>query len=856
MALVLYKPAFWFALIAQAILLIWFARRLNLRWRSAWFLRVALIALVLYGVFSPKGELLRRPVVDNQVLIIDQSDSVSAEDQTHVQEISQQWMAGGQGRLTIVYGASAEPVISGQDNWPNVDSRGSDVLAALEMADEMLGIRSGNVYLASDGAIGSQAAIDSAIDTLYADGHTLSLIALATRESGRDIYVGPLWVPTGLWENTQFVAVLPIYLPEESEVRFRLEIDDVVWSEHSDFLPAGEHILSFPAQARTEGILILSASVSVDGDQNPENNQAYATIPVFAAPDALFVTSDEFAASGFSQALRQTGMRLIVTSPSSFPTELKNLETYKVIFLHNLLVSELTDEQLIAIKLFVSQFGRGLVIIGGKSSYTLGGYKNSLLEPLLPISLVPPERKERVPETLVLVLDVSSSMRLRSESNVRRINLAKEAALRAIEILQSDDYLGVMTFSGESFWDVPIHQVGEGISLRQSQDAVSGIVIGSVTYMYKAMQAAIDEIQANLTTDTPHLLLLSDGESFDGSPEEFVALAAAAQEQGIVISTIALGDESDAELMGLIAQAGNGRLYYVQDPDQLPSIMISESRAARSENIQEGLTSLVEGEKGHPLLSGLSVSDMPNLSGYNAVSSRAEEGAEDVLLSASFEDPLLSVWQYGLGRVAAWLGDAGEKWATEWLDWQNLGNFWAQVVRYTLPDPSLQPTQVQVNVHDDEVTVTTYIRTPEMAPVNLAGVKFSYAESDGDVFAGNIPQAAPGKYERIFHIAEEGAYRGVVTVIVDENEQVVLAPFAINYPEEWKPVSLNDAQQVIQNWVDRSNGLDIVIEDLLEGDEEQREQSALSIASDWLLIALVFLWPIEVAIRRRWLPWQ
>jgi hypothetical protein len=44
--------------------------------------------------------------------------------------------------------------------------------------------------------------------------------------------------------------------------------------------------------------------------------------------------------------------------------------------------------------------------------------------------------------------------------------------------------------------------------------------------------------------------------------------------------------------MNEIAKHGKGRYYEVLDPNQLPKIMISESKAARAENVQSGVTRL------------------------------------------------------------------------------------------------------------------------------------------------------------------------------------------------------------------------------------------------------------------------
>ena len=48
------------------------------------------------------------------------------------------------------------------------------------------------------------------------------------------------------------------------------------------------------------------------------------------------------------------------------------------------------------------------------------------------------------------------------------------------------------------------------------------------------------------------------------------------------------------------------------------------------------------------------------------------------------DDPVYAVWQYGLGRAAAFTSDAKPRWAAGWMNWSGFGQFWAQVFRDTL----------------------------------------------------------------------------------------------------------------------------------------------------------------------------
>jgi hypothetical protein len=450
--------------------------------------------------------------------------------------------------------------------------------------------------------------------------------------------------------------------------------------------------------------------------------------------------------------------------------------------------------------------------------------------------------------------------------DVPPIALAREAAMRSIETLREEDFLGVLTFSDAPNWDVALRVIGGSAGLREALDAVSRVEPNGGTQMFKAMQTAL-EAMAALPPDAPenrHILMLSDGQSTDGNPGDFRALAEAAQAQGITISTIALGMDADTDLMEMIAEAAQGRFYAVRDANDLPRILISESEAARSENVQTGETRLKVGESGHPILSGLSPAQLPALNGYNALRSKADNGAEDVLIASGFDDPILATWQYGLGRVTAWMGDLGDEWTGAWADEAAAGQFWSQVIRYGLVDPSLGPAQVTVDAGPTRLTVDAFLFTRDGNPLNLAQAIFSYAESLPDGSAGEVRsyrlvQNGAGSYELNLPRPPDGAYRAALEFNDETGQKIEMpAPFAVNPPDEWLPRDPEQGRANLETWAKAAGGSVTGFDELLAPAVAEETETAPGWDDLWqrLLLALVILWPVEIAIRRRWLPWM
>ena len=79
-------------------------------------------------------------------------------------------------------------------------------------------------------------------------------------------------------------------------------------------------------------------------------------------------------------------------------------------------------------------------------------------------------------------------------------------------------------------------------------------------------------------------------------------------------------------------------------------------------------------EDGRPL-AGANVSVL----GYNRVAPKTKA---EVLLTIG-DDPLLAVWSYGRGRVAAFTSDCAPHWAPpEFLNWAGYRGLWVNLVRW------------------------------------------------------------------------------------------------------------------------------------------------------------------------------
>ncbi|MBN1666354.1 MAG: VWA domain-containing protein [Anaerolineales bacterium] len=846
MALALDNLWFWVLLLALGGGFYALARWLAVPLVPAFVMRLGLLLILLLGAFWPSSA-QGGSAAHKEILILDLRQNVDVAAHQAAVQAAIDWLAGAENRFVFAVGTQAQAAA-----LPELDfaGRADNLAEVLAQVGQTFGDGVGRVIVASNGIPIGGADVEAQLQQLAARGYTVDFLPLDAYAGENDLYVTRLWTPSSAVVGIPLAPVVTFYAPRAGAASVRWLVNGEVVLTEDIPVQEGRNQQSLSITPHTAGITTAQVSVTWENDPRQENNVGYAALAVWAQPRVLMITQNLETAGRLRDALGRQGIQVSFAIPGDIPVEVSALEPYQAVIVHNILAKDISAAQMAALEAFTADLGRGLIFLGGRNSYTLGGYQGTLLAEVLPLEMTPPTRAERPPLGLLLVLDRSGSMAQAETGAPLPIDLAREAAIRAVETLESDDYLGVLTYAGTPSWDVPLAQLGDGLNLRLVQDAISQVNAGGGTNMYQALDQALDSFLGLRTVETRHVILLSDGISYDGTPETFRELAAFARQQGITLSVISLGEETDRALLAAIAEAGEGRLLEVTDPADLPRIMVSESQAARGDNVAQGTSGLALGEGAHPMLAGLSLEQLPTVRGHNALAPKPD--AEIVLQDAESGDPLLAVWQLGLGRVAAWTSDIGEDWLGGWADQTLAGKFWAQVIAYTLPDPVSGRVQTTVEITPDGIVVNTHLAALDGTPLNAATVQFQYADAAG-AHTYAMLQVAPGQYRATIPALPPGSYRGLVAYTFPDDVGEVPVPLAIPYPADWQPVDPQAGVRNLENWAELVAGELIAWTDLLTA-----PVIAQAPAPDWRwlpVLLLVLSWPLEIAVRRRWLPW-
>jgi Mg-chelatase subunit ChlD len=853
-------PAVWLAMLALA----W-----PRRFKPAGPLLLRLALLALLGValtrpvfVPPVGP--AEPPPEQRVLLVDQSASLGQAGQAALRAEAARLGAAYPDTALLYFGGRpvfAAGLEAGQAG-AFIEPEQTNLAAALTAGANLLHQNSGRLALLTDGA-------PTAGDTLAAArqlaGVGLPVDVLLVPASqletwqGRaaDVSVAQVSVPPVLRQGQSFAIEVTLHSHAAvPDVTLRVEhgVDQFEILEDTVALSPGLNQFTFETRAGPVGLFTVLAQAAAAGDPLPVNNSLAAVAPVYPPPTVLVVSADQADASRFATLLQRAGFQTRRIAPALLPARLSELEAYSGMVLLNVSAREVTLEQMIAVQEFGRSLGSGILFTGGRESLSLGGYADTPLADLLPVSLEPPPREERPPVALLLMIDHSGSM-VEKRDEVTKLAMAKEAAIRAVDFLGPDDLLGVLMFDDKFEWVVPFQPVQDGAALLQIEQAIAAIAGGGGTRILPAMAEALPALMAQKTAQAArHAVLLTDGKSFDSGVglADYEALVEAAQAAGVTLSTIAIGRDADEKLLMRLAELGKGRYHFAAQPDELPELTIAESNILRSQAVQEGdFTPAVAAP--HAIVRGLfGGAAMPNLAGYIALTSKP---LAEVALQTGPGDPLLAVWGYGLGRVAVWASDTGAEWAAGLTNWPNTGRFWGQVVGYTLPGPGLGLLQVSAAMQPDGVAIiTAEAVTAAGQPVDLAPPTAVLTTSGGRQEPFGLRQVAPGRYQQQVRLPNPGPYGMRVTQArPGQAQEAVSVGLVRGYAPEYAIPPTDSGLALLRQVAALTGGQPFGPGDTPPGFAPPARTKAAPVPIElwwWPVVAALGLWPVEIAWRR------
>ncbi|MDO3408660.1 VWA domain-containing protein [Saccharibacillus sp. CPCC 101409] len=640
--------------------------------------------------------------------------------------------------------ASAEQTLTGSGDRLTslaaaVDPDYTNVQRALQLASGMLGTGDPRIVLISDGSENAGSML-SAGKLLKNRGIKVDVLEKESG-SGKDAAIDSLSLPERLYLGESFSAEAEIRSTFGGTAVVRLYEDNMEIGSQTVNVEQGDTRVLLQGIAKKPGLHRYRAELSMPGDGQSANNAAFAFTRVAGSPAVLIVEGKPGTSGNISKALNAGLVDTTVISPEMLPSELADYAVYDSVIFNNVSADKLGQAKMDLIETAVRSYGIGFMMSGGDQSFGLGGYFETPIERALPVSMEL-EGKREVPELgLILVIDRSGSM------DGSKIELAKEAAMRTVELMRAKDTVGVVAFDDSPWWVVEPQKLADK---EEVLEQIQSIPSGGGTNIYPALQSAAERMK-EIKAQRKHIILLTDGQSAGGGSYEDLLGELGAE--NVTVSSVAVGSDADRRLLEEVARLGKGRFYDVQDETTLPAIFSREAvLLARTYIVNKPFTpAIADAGDWAPLFAN----GLPQIEGYIATS--AKPSAQTALASPE-PDPLLVRWQYGSGRTVAWTSDLTGEWSGHWVSWDKFANVLTQTVKWTFPQFTASPYRVETAVGENglELNVSVSAGETETLPAELS------ASFGGDGGENSEPvtlvQTAPGNYTGVLPVVDPGAY--------------------------------------------------------------------------------------------------
>jgi len=335
--------------------------------------------------------------------------------------------------------------------------------------------------------------------------------------------------------------------------------------------------------------------------------------------------------------------------------------------------------------------GGGLLVVGGNNSYNDGGYYESDFENLLPVrsSEAPSKKGEQM--NVVILLDISGSTGATMAGNTK-IDVEKAIAVKMVRDLKMA-HIGVVAFNSDAFVIQQIHKMEDTGAL---EDKISRLRFGGGTYVLVGLIKARDMLRS--VQGSRYIIVISDGVT--NYPVQSFKEATFMAADSFIIHTIGVGFDTDTSFMRGLALRGNG-VYF--EPSESDRVKIIFGGLEEEGGEGEGRFTMVVMDTHHFITEGIGATNI-SIEEFNKVT---EKSSAQVLAATRDLQPLLTVWRFGLGRVASLTVDGGDEWANRLYTSGN-SKLVSSTINWIIGDPD-EDGELQIDCADARVGEETPI---------------------------------------------------------------------------------------------------------------------------------------------------
>ncbi|MFJ8261708.1 VWA domain-containing protein [Rummeliibacillus sp. NPDC094406] len=824
------QPIWLLLAIPIVIYISWFLKKKTLQKREHWvifFLRFLAVFCLLFAVTRPY---ITFPNQEEQVVfLVDRSASLKGTDTDAASWIEKSLQQRKNSQYTGIYsfakGIQTEFGLTKDTmqvtKWQDMaDTSETNIASALQLVTNMLETnKATRVILLSDG-LETAGSVENQLNYFKHNGIQIDTVLLKN-DHMTDAAITNFQTPNVAYAGEEQSLHIQVETTEATDGELLIALNDETIAKKKVSLDAGKNTVTFKHIAKKQGLLKYEATLKVANDSFLENNKWMSVTNVEGQPRVLLVHGDG-KSTALSKLIGQKELVVKIISASELPSTQTSYLQYDAIIFDNVPGHEVGEAKMGMIEQSVKNFGIGFMMTGGDSSYGLGGYFKTPIEKLLPVEMEV-KGKEQLPSLgLVIVMDRSGSM------TGNKIELAKEAAARSVELLRKNDTFGFIAFDDRP-WSII-----DTAPLKNKKQAIADILSVSPeggTEIFQSLQLAYQQLEP-LKLQRKHIILLTDGQSSTSSSYE--QLIEGGKKSNITLSTVAIGDDADRRLLEELARFGTGRFYDVRDEETVPSILSRETSMMTRTYIEDNpfYPMITSGAPWNALFTD----GVPQMNAYIATTAKQ---TSKVIAKSNQKDPVIAEWNYGLGKSIAYTSDTSGKWAGDWARWDKWSRFWNTAVSEILPSYDEVPYTISQQ-SDGSYLVTD-------ATKHSAFMDIAVVDDNGEKVEITEEAVAPGK-TKVYIDHKPGL---VYFSITNEDDGMYKAGVTIPYSKEYQLQQPNS--ELLKQIADTTGGKVLkepseAFRKLPKGSFEQQN------ITTWFLLIAMILFFIDITLRR--FGWQ
>ena len=486
-------------------------------------------------------------------------------------------------------------------------------------------------------------------------------------KNSNEIQISHIDGPETVFEGQGYTNKILIESNVKTEANMKIYLNNNMISEKEISVQPGKNAFEIYIEGTDNENQLLEVEIFPKKDTIIENNKYSNLVEVTGKSKIMLVQGNIDKGLALEKILKNTGSIVEKYPSENLPENLATILEYNAIIFCDVSLEKISSRFINNVEIYVKEYGGGLFVTGGENSYALGGYYDSEFEKMLPLKM---ERKQdgvMDDMGLIVIVDESGSM-MSGDRSRSKLDMAKEASVKAVSSMMPKDQIGILAFSDEQKWVVPLGEIDDKNRIKSQISTIGG---GGGTSIIPALEEAYSQL-ANVKTKYKHIILVTDGQAESNG---YNAILKKLRDSEITLTTLGIGVGADNILLRYLANNSNGRFYKVDNYMNIPKIFTKETSMVSKKylNNRNFYPKLVSDNS---ILNPI-INEMPILQGYISTS---KKNRSETLLVSDEDEPILAYWKYGLGNVYCWTSDVDGIWNAAYLETKEGSDFYMNII--------------------------------------------------------------------------------------------------------------------------------------------------------------------------------